>query len=82
MSALMINQFMMNLHSEAGDEPVTYFDDIDSCYRDDEMLDCCIRSTVSLQELKSIPKCMNFFESIIAFSWNIAGLKTCGMQRN
>ena len=30
---------MRNLHSEAGNEPVTCFDDIDSCYRDDGTLD-------------------------------------------
>ena len=38
-SALIINQLMRNLHSETGDEPVNYFDDIDSCYHDDGTLD-------------------------------------------
>jgi hypothetical protein len=38
-SALIINQLMRNLHSETGDEPVNYFDDIDSCYHDNGSLD-------------------------------------------
>jgi hypothetical protein len=37
--ALIINQMIRNLHSEVGNEQVSYFDDVDCCYRDDGILD-------------------------------------------
>ena len=61
-SALIINQLMRNLHSEAGDEPVTCcFDDIlvDSCYRDNDhgTLDWdCLEDLLGREDEEDTPK--------------------------
>jgi hypothetical protein len=56
-AALIIDQLMKNLHSEAGVEPVTYFDDIDSCYRDNGMHDWdCLEDFLGREEEEDTAK--------------------------